>query len=111
MATQPADTATQPADTATQPADTATQPADTGLWADAFAGAGTQVVDVVGGGTGCLGGVGQHAQIACGGQSALVRIQHVQPRQHRAVHGLNSQSDLVVESELPTLPLIESRLV
>ena len=51
------------------------------LVADRFAGASPQLLDVVVGGARPLGGVGQDAQVAGGGQAALIAVEDVEPGQ------------------------------
>ena len=73
--------------------------------ADVAGRAGPQIVHVFRWGTGDFGGVGHDAEVAGRRQTALPRVDHVQPGQHRIGAGVRRRamhpaSDLLVDAEL-----------
>ena len=56
------------------------------------------------GGAGDLCGVGDHAEVAGGGQAALVGVEHVRARRERVALGVDPQADLAVEARARSPP-------
>src|SRR3954462_2242407 len=72
---------------------------------------GAQGRDVVGGGAGCLGGVGDPAQVAGGGQAALEGVEHVDVGDDVAGEGVHPEVQPLVETGVGALPGVQRPLV
>lgn len=70
-----------------------------------------QPVHIVGGRAGLDRGVDQDGQVPCGGQPALVGVEHVKPGEHVPVQGLHPDLDLAVVAEGNAVPVVEFLLV
>src|SRR5689334_22658116 len=81
------------------------------LLLDRAAGPAAERRDVVVGGVGRLGRLGQDPDVGRRGEAALVGVEHVDPDRELTGHRRDPDPGLAVEPEVDALPLVERRLV